>query len=54
VYLTSSTANSGAKILFRDRFLRLRVESAEVPVPELAYRTAFHVRVPRGMPVSRS
>lgn len=46
---TPEGLHSGAKILFRDRYLRLRVESAEVPEPELTYRTAFHVRVPRGM-----
>jgi hypothetical protein len=46
---TPEGVHSGAKVLFRDRYLRLRVESADVPKPELTYRTAFHVRVPRGL-----
>lgn len=38
--------HSGAKILFRGRFLKLRVQSGDVDQPELRYRTAFHVMVP--------
>lgn len=40
---------SGAKVLFRGRFLRLRVEPANVNRVELRYATAFHLRVPRGL-----
>lgn len=39
--------HSGAKVLFRGRHLRLRVEPADVDGASLTYRTAFHVRVPR-------
>ncbi|MEQ9569698.1 MAG: SprT family zinc-dependent metalloprotease [Longimicrobiales bacterium] len=46
---TPEGVHSGAKILFRDRYLRLRVERADVEAPELTYRTAFHVRVPRAL-----
>lgn len=42
--------HSGAKILFRGRYLKLRVEPADVDEPSLTYRTAFHVRVPRDLP----
>ncbi len=38
---------SGAKVLFRGRFLRLRVEPSEDSEPSLRYANAFHVRVPR-------
>ncbi|MDH3254140.1 MAG: M48 family metallopeptidase [Acidobacteriota bacterium] len=38
---------SGARILFRGRRLRLIVESADVELPELTYKTAFRVQVPR-------
>lgn len=41
--------HSGAKVLFRGRYLKLRVESADGDEPSLTYRTAFHVRVPRGL-----
>lgn len=41
--------HSGAKILFRGRYLRLRVTTGEVEKPTLAYRTAFHVELPRGV-----
>ncbi|MDZ7778959.1 MAG: SprT family zinc-dependent metalloprotease [Gemmatimonadota bacterium] len=41
--------HSGAKILFRGRYLKLRVEGADVTEPSLTYRTGFHVRVPAGM-----
>lgn len=41
--------HSGAKILFRGRHLRLRVERAPVTEPLLTYRTAFHVQVPKEM-----
>lgn len=46
---TPEGLHSGAKILFRDRHLRLRVEPADISKPELTYRTAFDVRVPKGM-----
>lgn len=41
--------HSGAKVLFRGRYLKLRVESADIDEPTLTYRTAFHIRVPRGL-----
>lgn len=41
--------HSGAKILFRGRYLKLRVEGAAVTEPSLTYRTGFHVQVPVGM-----
>ena len=41
--------HSGAKVLFRGRYLKLRVESADIEEPALTYRTAFHVRVPEGL-----
>ena len=46
---TPEGVHSGAKILFRGRYLRLRVEPSHVSEPQLTYRTAFHVEVPRGM-----
>jgi predicted metal-dependent hydrolase len=46
---TPEGVHSGAKILFRGRFLRLRVEPTDVSEPDVTYRTAFHVRVPRRM-----
>lgn len=42
--------HSGAKILFRGRYLKLRVRPEEVARPELRYRTAFDVTVPRELP----
>lgn len=45
--LTPEGFHSGAKIVYRGRHLRLRIESTEIEEPELEYRTAFHVRVPR-------
>lgn len=41
--------HSGAKLLFRGRYLALRVQPADVSEPELTYRTGFHVRVPAGL-----
>lgn len=41
--------HSGAKVLFRGRYLRLRVEVGAVTEPSLTYRTGFHVEVPNGM-----
>jgi predicted metal-dependent hydrolase len=38
--------HSGAKILFRGRYLRLRVSTGDVERPTLTYRTAFHVELP--------
>ncbi len=49
---TPEGVHSGAKILFRGRYLRLRVEPADVSEPRLTYRTAFHVEVPRAMQVA--
>ncbi|MEX2374396.1 MAG: SprT family zinc-dependent metalloprotease [Dehalococcoidia bacterium] len=46
---TPEAFHSGAKILFRGRYLKLRVEDAAVTEASLTYRTGFHVRVPRGM-----
>ena len=46
---TPEGVHSGAKILFRGRYLRLRVEPADAAGPRLTYRTAFHVEVPRAM-----
>ena len=43
---------SGAKVLYRGRFLRLRVEMAEVPRAELRYATAFLLRVPSRLDAS--
>jgi len=42
--------HSGAKVLFRGRCLKLRIESADVDRPSLTYRTAFHVTMPREVP----
>lgn len=39
--------HSGAKVLYRGRHLRLKIESADVDEPDLTYRTAFHVDVPK-------
>ena len=47
---TPEGVHSGAKILFRGRYLKLRVEPVDAPEPSLTYRTAFHVAVPRDMP----
>src|SRR5690606_19208705 len=41
--------HSGAKVLFRGRYLKLRVEGAAVTEPLLTYRTGFHVQVPKRM-----
>jgi predicted metal-dependent hydrolase len=38
---------SGARILFRGRWLRLWVEMADIERPSLRYATAFHVAIPR-------
>lgn len=46
---TPEGVHSGAKVLFRGRYLKLRVEPADVEDPELSYRTGFWVKVPRGM-----
>ena len=46
---TPEGVHSGAKILFRGRYLRLRVEPSDVAEPRITYRTAFHVDVPRAM-----
>lgn len=46
---TPEGVHSGAKILFRGRYLRLRVEPVDAAEPTLTYRTAFHVTVPRSM-----
>lgn len=42
--------HSGAKILFRGRYLKLRVRDGDLEEPTLSYRTAFHVEVPRELP----
>lgn len=42
--------HSGAKILFRGRYLRLRVCTGAVERPTLSYRTAFHVELPESLP----
>jgi hypothetical protein len=44
--------HSGAKILFRGRYLKLRVRTVDVEQPTLSYRTAFHVELPRELPQS--
>lgn len=44
--------HSGAKVLFHGRYLKLKVERADVPRPVLTYRTAFHVQVPEDTPRS--
>lgn len=50
---TPEGVHSGAKILFRGRYLKLRVEPVDVPESSLTYRTAFNVAVPRDMPTAR-
>lgn len=42
--------HSGAKILFRGRYLKLRVRPGDRERPALRYRTAFDVTVPRELP----
>lgn len=42
--------HSGAKVLFRGRYLKLRVRTADVEGPRLSYRTAFEVVVPQRLP----
>lgn len=42
--------HSGAKILFRGRYLKLRVRPEAAERPVLRYRTAFDVAVPRELP----
>jgi hypothetical protein len=42
--------HSGAKILFRGRYLKLRVRTVDAKEPSLSYRTAFHVELPRELP----
>jgi hypothetical protein len=44
--------HSGAKVLFRGRYLKLRVSTADSERPSLSYRTAFEVVVPRNVPRS--
>lgn len=41
---------SGAKIPYRGRQMRLRVENADCAVVEVSYRNGFLVRVPRKLP----
>lgn len=43
---TPTGFHSGAKVLYRGRFLKLRVEAAHVSEPTLDYATGFTVRVP--------
>lgn len=38
--------HSGAKVLFRGRYLKLRVEPAAVDEAQLTYQTSFHISVP--------
>lgn len=45
--------HSGAKILFRGRFLKLRVQGTDAAEPALAYRTGFHITLPQDMPLNR-
>ncbi len=40
---------SGARVRFRGRLLRLEIEVAAVETPRLAFANRFHVRVPRGL-----
>jgi predicted metal-dependent hydrolase len=42
--------HSGAKVLFRGRHLKLRIETGDVPHPTLTYRTGFNVLLPRDIP----
>lgn len=44
--------HSGAKVLFRGRYLKLRVSTADAERPSLSYRTAFEVALPRDVPRS--
>ena len=44
--------HSGAKVLFRGRYLKLKVATGEAARPSLRYRTAFEVVVPRDAPRS--
>lgn len=41
--------HSGAKVLFRGRYLMLRVRESDVEEPSLSYQTRFHVEVPEGI-----
>lgn len=45
--------HSGAKVLFRGRYLKLRVESTDADEPRMTYRTAFHVQLPAALPEDR-
>lgn len=38
--------HSGAKVLFRGRYLKLRVRRSEVEEPSLSYQNRFHIKVP--------
>jgi putative transposase len=44
--------HSGAKILFRGRYLKIRVRATDAERPSLTYRTGFHVELPRDVPGS--
>jgi predicted metal-dependent hydrolase len=46
---TPEGLHSGAKVLFRGRYLRLRVSTGDVSEPRLVYRTAFDVTLPEGL-----
>ncbi len=42
--------HSGAKILFRGRYLKLRIRTSDSDRPSLSYRTAFQLELPRDLP----
>lgn len=44
--------HSGAKVLFRGRYLKLRVSIADTERPSIGYRTAFEVVMPQDVPRS--
>jgi predicted metal-dependent hydrolase len=50
---TPQGLHSGAKVLFRGRLLKLRVQRTDTDEPELTYRTGFHIAVPQAMAANR-
>jgi predicted metal-dependent hydrolase len=44
--------HSGAKVLFRGRYLKIRVQTTGAERPSLTYRTGFHIELPGGVPGS--
>jgi len=44
--VTPERCESGARVLFRGRYLRLQVDRASEPEPSLRFANAFHIQVP--------